>query len=286
MERVLKRDTKVDFMQQANLIGSPTVDNFITVMATMTMHIFLVLVYQDQKQYTYGYLRKPKTMKVRTFTTILLQLNNYFPCFPPDCSGQMVTALPDDEVKEILYHVMPNFWRKKMTEQGYNYLDRSIQEMSGFFATRVENLETPAPPSAVRSLTRKKKNSKELKAIFFADSDEASSDDEKPSSSKKFCQYHGKCSHYIDKCTTLKALIKKSKSNKSKGYKKLGNKMYTIHKVNVLIEKKLKKAFKGRKKREEELRTFEKIKVSGSEGSDQSLDDSDASSKKVMTAKA
>ena len=35
-----------------------------------------------------------------------------------------------------------------MTEQGYNYLDRSIQEISGFFETRVENLETTVPPPA------------------------------------------------------------------------------------------------------------------------------------------
>ena len=50
---------------------------------------------------------------------------------------------------------MPNSWRKKMTEQGYNYLDRSIQEMSGFFETRIKNLETPAPPLAVKSISRK-----------------------------------------------------------------------------------------------------------------------------------
>ena len=96
-------------------------------------------------------------MKVRTFNTRLMQLNDYHPCFPPDCVGQMVTALPDDEVKEILYHAMPNLWRKKMTEQEYNYLDRSIQEISGFFETRIDNLETPAPPPAIRSLTRKRK---------------------------------------------------------------------------------------------------------------------------------
>ena len=58
----------------------------------------------------------------------------------------MVTALPDDEVKKILYQVMPNLWMKKMIEQIYTYLDRSIQGMSGFYETRVEKLETPAPP--------------------------------------------------------------------------------------------------------------------------------------------
>ena len=126
IQRVLKGDAKAEFTQQANLVESCTVGHFTTVMATMTVHIFPVLANQDQKRYIYRYLRKPKTMKVCTFTTRLIQLNNYLPYFPPDCVGQMVTALPDDEVKEILYHAMPNLWRKKMTEQGYNYLDRSI----------------------------------------------------------------------------------------------------------------------------------------------------------------
>ena len=74
-------------------------------------------------------------------------------------------------------------------------------------------------------------------------------------------------------------LNKKDKSNKSKGYRKGDEKTYTKHKVNVLIEKMLKKAFKGRKKRKQELRSFEKMDVSGSEEYNQSLDNSDVSSK-------
>ena len=41
----------------------------------------------------------------------------------PDYPGQLVTSLPDDNIKETLYHVMPNMWEKKMVEQGYNYID-------------------------------------------------------------------------------------------------------------------------------------------------------------------
>ena len=52
---------------------------------------------------------------------------------------------------------MLNLWMKKMTKQGYNYLDRSIQEMPGYFETRIENLDAPAPSAAVRSLTRKRR---------------------------------------------------------------------------------------------------------------------------------
>ena len=153
--------------------------------------------------------------------------------------------------------------------------------MSGFFEARVENLETSAPPPAVRSLTRKKKKkySKKRKAVSFEDSNKDFSDGKKPTSKKKFCQYHGKYSHSTDKCTTFKALSKKAKSNKSKGYRKGGEKMYTKHKVNVLIEKKLKKNFKARKKRKHKSRTFEKMEVLGSEESNQSLDNSDVFSK-------
>ena len=133
-----------------------------------------------------------------------------------------------------------------MTEQGYGYLDRFIQEMSGFFETTVENLETPAPPPAARSLTKKKNNSKKQKAISFEDSDKDFSDDEKPSSKKKFFQYHGKCSHSTDECTTLNALIEKAKSNMFKGFWKGAGKTYTKHKVNVLIEKKAKAIFLGK----------------------------------------
>ena len=84
-------------------------------------------------------------MKVSTFTTRLIQLNNYLPYFPPDHVGQMVIALSDDEVKEIFCHAMPNLWREKNTIEGYNYLDRSILEKLGLFEIRVENLEPPAP---------------------------------------------------------------------------------------------------------------------------------------------
>ena len=124
----------------------------------------------------------------------------------------MVTALPDDEVKKILYHIMPHSCRKKMTTQGYNYLEKKLD----FFETRVENLETPTPPPAVRSLTKKKKIPRRGKLSPFEDSDENSSDDKKPLSKKKFCQHHGKCSHSMNECTTLKALIKKANPTSSK----------------------------------------------------------------------
>ena len=66
-------------------------------------------------------------MKLRTCTTLLMQLNNYLPYFPPDHVGQMVTALPDDEV-------MPNWWRTK-------YSDKDTTTLTGLFKKCQDSLE-------------------------------------------------------------------------------------------------------------------------------------------------
>ena len=86
-------------------------------------------------------------MKVWSFTTRLIQLNMYLLYFPPDRPGQLVTSLSDDDIKEILYHAIPNTWKKKMVKQGCNHLDVSIHSMSEFFETRIKNIEKSIPPS-------------------------------------------------------------------------------------------------------------------------------------------
>ena len=100
-------------------------------------------------------------MKVRSFTTRLIKLNTYLLYFPADRPGQLVVSLPDDDIKEILCHAMPNTWKKKMIEQGYNYLDGPIHAMAEFFETRIENLEKSIPPSV--SSRNPKKSKKEKK---------------------------------------------------------------------------------------------------------------------------
>ena len=56
--------------------------------------------------------------------------------------------------------------------------------------------------------------------MTFEDSDKDSSDNKQKTSRKNFIQFHKNCCYSIDECTTLMALIKKAKFNKSKGYKK------------------------------------------------------------------
>ena len=80
-------------------------------------------------------------MKTCFFTNSLAQLNNCLPYFPPDCMGQIVIDLTDEELKEIFCHIISNLWRKQMTKHG--------------FEIQVENLDAPA--SYVKKLYKKKK---------------------------------------------------------------------------------------------------------------------------------
>ena len=64
IERVLKGDSKAEFVQYAYLVGSSTVTNFTTVMATITVHVFPTYAYYDQRQNMQRYSRKPPAMRV------------------------------------------------------------------------------------------------------------------------------------------------------------------------------------------------------------------------------
>ena len=80
-------------------------------------------------------------MKLRSFISRVQELNAYLEEFPPDTDGQETAPLSADEIMDIIYHSMPTTWKNKMIEQGFNYADSTIKEMTDFFETRVENLE-------------------------------------------------------------------------------------------------------------------------------------------------
>ena len=126
MERVLKDDAKAVLLQQANLVCSGTVANFTMVVATMTVHVFPTYAYWSQRQYMQRYLEKPPDIKARSFATRLIQLNTNLLYCPPDCPDQLVTSFFDDDIKEILYHSMPNTWKKKMVELTYPFYGRIL----------------------------------------------------------------------------------------------------------------------------------------------------------------
>ena len=40
---------------------------------------------------------------------------------------------------DVVYHSIPATWKNKMIEQGFNYADSTVKEMTDFFETRVDN---------------------------------------------------------------------------------------------------------------------------------------------------
>ena len=202
-------------------------------------------------------------MKVRSFTTRLIQLNASLLYFPPDCPGQLVTSLPDDDIKEILYHTMQYMGEKKMIEQGYNYFYGPIHSMAEFFNTRIENLDKSIPPSVPsRNRKKSKKVSNKRNGVVV------------PwfqrwrlrggTKGKKFCQYHGTCGHTTDECTKLKST---SQAGKTEERKTLLDKEKDSPSMRLRLwfRSKLKTLWNRKKEHTEELHTFKKVSVSDSD---------------------
>ena len=97
MKMVLKDDAKTKFLQQVNLAASHIVANFTTIMATMTVQIFATYAYYGQRRCLQRCLKRLPDIKIRVFTTRLIQLTTYLLYFPSDHSGQLVTSLSEDE---------------------------------------------------------------------------------------------------------------------------------------------------------------------------------------------
>ena len=66
------------------------------------------------------YLRKSPNMKLWLLKISLIQLNTYLPYFWPDCPGQLVISLPDDDIKAISHYA--NYVEKEYDRTGIQLL--------------------------------------------------------------------------------------------------------------------------------------------------------------------
>ena len=110
---------------------------------------------------------------------------------------------------------MSTTWKNKMIEQGFNYADSTIKEMSDFFKTRVENFELKEDKNK-SSAAFKKFRKKYHKKRKREDSDSSVIESSKESTEacrpiKKYCILHGKCRHSTDNCKELRAMVNKHK---------------------------------------------------------------------------
>ena len=59
---------------------------------------------------------------------------------------------------DIIYHSIPNMWKNKMIEQGFNHANCNDEEMTYFFTTRVEKLERRGNKKKFFVSSKKKKD--------------------------------------------------------------------------------------------------------------------------------
>ena len=224
-------------------------------------------------------------MKLCSLISRLQELNAYLKVFPPDTEGQETASLPSDEILDIIYHSMPNTWKNKMIEQGFNYTDSTIKEMTDFFETRVENLEPKEEKKKSSAAVKKskktnKKRKRDVSDSSVVESSEESIQDHCPI--KKYCILHDKCSHSTDNCKDLRAMVSKHKKRNKKSFNNYGK---SNKELNALIEKKFQKFVKNKKRRktEKELQHFQEMQISDNESKksvssfDESVEDGEIS---------
>ena len=93
-----------------------------------------------------------------------------------------------------------------MMEQGFNYADSTIKEVSDFFETRVENLEPKE--DKVKSSAAAKKTLKKAKKLKWEESNSSVVESSEHFfvehwPNRKYCILQGKCSHSMDYCNDL-----------------------------------------------------------------------------------
>ena len=94
---------------------------------------------------------------------------------------------------DIIFHIMPTTWKNKMNEQGFNYADSTIKEMTDFFETRVENLKSKEDRKKSSAASKKnkkshKKRKREDSNSSFIESSNELSKAHRPT--RKYCILH------------------------------------------------------------------------------------------------
>ena len=106
-----------------------------------------------------------------------------------------------------------------MIEQGFNYAVFIVKEMTDIFDSRVENLEPKEEKKKSSAAVKKSKDKKSTKKRKREDSDSSVVESSNDSSvdhgtTKKCCIIHNQCSHFMDICKDLLAMVNKHKQRK------------------------------------------------------------------------
>ena len=75
------------------------------------------------------------------YVSKLHELITYLEEFLTDTPGQEIESLSTDEVVDVIFHSMPTMRKNKIIEQDFNYAYTTVEEITDFLETKVENLK-------------------------------------------------------------------------------------------------------------------------------------------------
>ena len=279
LRRHLKGTAVTKYGNVARDTGPQTIQNFKIVVKELTKYFFPQHAVRIQKRYIRRFIRKPKDMKFRAFVNRVLELNGHLDKFPEETTNVTPTILENDEIKDILHHACPKSWQDQMTTLGFNFPEKTIEDMIEF-CERFEQIEDDVIPKKKKSSRKEsssslsKKTTRKRKTVSLSSSS-SSSDNSSEDERFKWCKYHGKCAHTTDECEDIERMCKEDKKRKRrtrfndrKRDVKRRTKYVKKSEVNALAVKKIKKYLKQKKKAKkttDELRNFEKLSVSSEE---------------------
>ena len=252
LRRHLKGTAVTKYGNVARDTGPQTIQNFKIVVKELTKYFFPQHAVRIQKRYIRRFIRKPKDMKFRAFVNRVLELNGHLDKFPEETTNVTPTILDNDEIKDILHHACPKSWQDQMTTLGFNFPEKTIEDMVEF-CERFEQIEDDVIPKKKKSSRKEsssslsKKTTMKRKTVSLSSSS-SSSDDSSEDERFKWCKYHGKCAHTTDECEDIERMCKEDKKRKRrtrfndrKRDVKRRTKYVKKSEVNALAVKKIKK---------------------------------------------
>ena len=197
--RLLQGDSLAAFNRAATQHGTETVAHFEDTLKSLKAHVFPRKALANQKRYMRRFLRKPRDLSVREFTTRLVEINEMLNEFPPGANDQ---KLPDDELMDIAEYAVPATWQRTMLMHNF---DPTIHLPQDFieFCERIEFAEGTENKEAKPQMDSRNRKDGPLRAKSSERGENANGNRKCRSKSTKWCALHKVDSHNTGKCKVL-----------------------------------------------------------------------------------
>ena len=182
----------------------------------MLAQILPAKILQRSKRYIRRECRKKHDLKVRTYYQRLLALNDELGLLPP--YGGAAQRLSGDEMLDIILFGTPKSWQKEMDRQGFDPMEKTIQEVVDF----MEQIETSEDTEI-----HTKDDDGDKKPAAKKKKGTSSKSKTSSSNGKKNCMLHGWGNHSTEECHAIKAQVAKMDNGDSKAVAKSHNKTWS-----------------------------------------------------------